>query len=187
MDINLNKIENAILFFINKSGGGIDRMKLMKLLWLSDRLHLAKYGRLILKDRYKALPNGPIPSSGLTISQNGLPNNVITIKKHKIYSEKPFDEEYFSKSDLRIMNYIWDKFKGMSSFDFSEYSHQYPEWLRYKKLLDDPNTPNCYDVVIQDFFDFPNLEEFSDILSEKEISLSREDFNIKKSIQSILN
>lgn len=35
----------------------------MKLLWLSDRVHLNKYGRLILKDNYKALPHGPVPSA----------------------------------------------------------------------------------------------------------------------------
>ena len=47
--------------------------------------------------------------------------------------------------------------------------------------------PNSYDIVIQDFFEFPNLEEFSDILDKEEISLSKEEFNIKNSIQSILD
>lgn len=188
MDINLKKLENAILFFINKSGGRIDRMKLMKLLWLSDRLHLAKYGRLILKDRYKALPKGPVPSLGLDISQKGLPNGVIVIEnEYKVCSETPFDNEYFSKSDLKIMNYVWDKFKNISSHDFSEYSHKYPEWMRYESLLNKKYTPNSYDIVIQDFFEFPDLEEFSDILDKEEISLSKEEFNIKNSIQSILD
>lgn len=187
MEISFKKIENAILFFIKKSGGSIDRMKLMKLLWLSDRLHLNKYGRLILKDRYKALPNGPIPSLGLNISQKGIPNSISIKGKHSVCSEKMFNEDYFSKSDLLIMNYVWDKFGHLGSYEFSEYSHKYPEWLRYEEYLNKVDTPNSYDIVIQDFFEFPNLQDFSDILSEEEISMSKEDFNIKNSIQSILN
>ena len=103
MDINLKKIENAILFFANKSDKTIERMKLIKLIWLSDRLHLSKYGRLILKDRYKALPNGPIASTALTISQYGIPG-VIDVDSYNVIAKKEFDSDFFSKSDIKIMN-----------------------------------------------------------------------------------
>ncbi len=185
MDINLKKIENAILFFANKSDKTIERMKLIKLIWLSDRLHLSKYGRLILKDRYKALPNGPIASTALTISQYGIPG-VIDVDSYNVIAKKEFDSDFFSKSDIKIMNYVWNKFCRMDSFDFSEYSHKYPEWLRFEKEINSKHTPNAYDIVIQDFFDFPQLDEFSDLLDEEVIALSKQDFNIKNSIQSSL-
>lgn len=185
MDINFKKIENAILFFANKNGNTIERMRLMKLLWLSDRLHLNKYGRLILKDRYKALPNGPIASTALNISNHGIPNS-IQVDKFNVISKKDFDADFFSKSDIKIMEYVWTKFNTMQSFDFSDYSHKYPEWLRYEKELNSEFTPNAYDIVIQDFFEFPELSEFADLLDEETISLSKEDFNVKNSIQGSL-
>lgn len=185
MDINLKKIENSILFFANKSMNTIERMKLMKLLWLSDRLHLNKYGRLILKDRYKALPNGPIASTALNIAQYGIPGS-IKIDSYNVIATKEFDSDFFSKSDLKIMEYVWNKFQKMESFEFSEYSHRYPEWLRFEKELNSKFTPNSYDIVIQDFFDFPELQEFEDLLDSNIISLSKEDFNVKNSIQSAL-
>ena len=57
MNIQEEKIKNVILFFAHKSEGkSIEKLKLIKLIWLSDRLHLNKYGRLILNDKYKAEP-----------------------------------------------------------------------------------------------------------------------------------
>lgn len=185
MDINLKKIENSILFFANKSNNRIERMRLMKLMWLSDRLHLNKYGRLILNDRYKALPNGPIASTALNISQYGIPGS-INVDKHYVNSLKDFEVDFFSKSDLKIMDYVWEKFQNMESFEFSEYSHKYPEWLRFEKVLNAEHTPNAYDIVIQDFFEFPELKEFEDLLDLETIELSKEDFNVKNSIQSAL-
>lgn len=185
MDINLLKIENAILFFIEKNGGSIDKMKLMKLLWLSDRLHLSKYGRLILKDRYYAMPYGPVPSTAFDICKRRKEDYII-IKGNNIESERKCDQNFFSKSDLKIMNSIWEKFKNISSLDFSNYSHKYPEWLRFEKYLNDKNAPKSYDIVIQDFFEFPDLSEFSDLLTEEDIALSKKEFNVNNSIQNFL-
>lgn len=185
MDINLQKIENAILFFIEKNGGSIDKMKLMKLLWLSDRLHLNKYGRLILKDRYYALPHGPVPSTALDICKRSKDDYII-IQGYNIKSEREYNKDFFSKSDLKIMGYVWEKFKNISPLYFSEYSHKYPEWSRFEKYLNDTNSPNRYDIIIHDFFEFPDLNEFSDLLTEEDITLSKEEFNINNSIQNFL-
>ena len=47
------KILNIILYFANKHKDNIEISKLLKLIWLSDRIHLNKYTRLILrKERY---------------------------------------------------------------------------------------------------------------------------------------
>ena len=186
MNIQEKKIENIILYFANQSKNNtIERLKLMKLIWLSDRLHLNKYGRLILKDRYKALPNGPVASLALKMSNYTLPN-VYTIKGYNIKALKDFDSSFFSKSDLKIMEYVWNKFGKLNSFKLRDYSHLFPEWLRFKQELESSFSPNCYDVVIQDFFNIPNIEEFSDILSAEDLELSEKDFNIHNSIQSLL-
>jgi len=187
MNIQEKKIENIILYFANQSENNtIDRLKLMKLIWLSDRLHLNKYGRLILKDRYKALPNGPIASLALKMSNFTLPNTY-NVNGFKIKSLKEFDSAFFSKSDLKIMAYVWNKFGKLNSFELRDYSHLFPEWLRFKEELASEFSPNCYDVVIQDFFKTPNIEDFSDLLSVEDLELSEKDFIIHNSIQSLLS
>jgi len=46
---NHKKAVQTLAYFAQKEGGVINKMKAFKLIWLSDRLHLRKYGRPILK------------------------------------------------------------------------------------------------------------------------------------------
>lgn len=187
MNIHQEKIENAILFFTNKSEDkSINRLKLMKLLWLSDKLHLSKYGRLIIKDRYNALPHGPVPSYTLDLCRSTLEGK-FKVLDFNIHAEKEFDERFFSKSDLEIMNYVWNKFSDINQFEIRDYSHKFKEWLRFEKELNDSSFPNKYDIVIQDFFEFPDLEEFDDLLNNELIEQSKENFNFNSSIKSYLS
>jgi len=186
MNIQESKILNSILYFADKSDTKtITRLKLMKLLWLSDRLHLNKYGRLILNDRYKALPNGPVASKALAMSKHNI-DAVYRVSGRDITAIAKPDLDYFSKSDLEVMDYIWNKFNQDSPWFLRELSHQFPEWKRFEKELSDKNSPNAYDMVIQDFFLSADVEKFTDILDDETIALSKEQFNIHSSIQSAL-
>ena len=60
---NYKKSVQALNILAFKNGGVINKMKAIKLIWLSDRLHLRKFGRTITGDDYYALPNGPVPSA----------------------------------------------------------------------------------------------------------------------------
>ncbi len=53
---------NAILYIIELFGGKVDIYKLYITLYVADREHLSKYGRLITNDDYIASEYGPIPS-----------------------------------------------------------------------------------------------------------------------------
>lgn len=186
MNISEQKIINTILFFSNKSvKKTIDRVKLIKLIWLSDRLHLNKYGRLILNDRYKALPNGPVASQTLTKSNSSI-HGVFSVNGYNIKALKDFENEFFSFSDIEILEYVWNKYGKNETFFLRDLSHLFPEWLRFEKELEDNTLPNSYDIVIQDFFEFPENVDFSDILNQDIIDEAKREFNVKSSIQKAL-
>ena len=186
MNIQESKIQNVVLYFANKSQKKtIDRLKLMKLIWLSDRLHLNKYGRMILNDKYKALPNGSIASKTMDMTKKNM-QNAWEVNGYNIKALREADLAFFSKSDIEIMNYVWEKFKDKEPFELSEYSHLFKEWKRFEKELIDKELPNSYDIVIHDFFEFPESEKFEDLLSPKEIELSKKEFNAHNSIQKFL-
>ena len=187
MDIKTLKILNSILFFSTKDKDRtITRLKLMKLLWLSDRIHLNKYGRLILRDNYNALPHGPIPSLSLNYSKTTLPE-FYSVLGNKIKAVKEFDSKYFSGSDLEVMNYVWSTFGNKSASSLRNFSHKFPEWLRYKKELEDVTLPNSYEIVLDDFFENPDLRVFNGILSVDDIADSKSYFRSYSAIQSSLN
>jgi uncharacterized phage-associated protein len=184
MNLTEEKQKNFINFFTEKNGGVIERLELMKFIWMSDRLHLNKYGRTISKDSYCALRLGPIPSRIMDLSKYN--NESFEIDGYNVKSKANFNPDFFSKSDIEIMEYTWNRFNKMGSIEFSDYSHEFPEWLRFKKMLDDKSLPNAYTIVMQDFFEFPKLEEFNDILTEENIEQSKIQYNSHSSIQEFL-
>ncbi|MCW3785502.1 Panacea domain-containing protein [Plebeiibacterium sediminum] len=173
MSIREKKIINAILFFALKSSDNtINRLKLMKLLWLADRMHLNKYGRLVLKDAYNALPHGPVPSLTMDFTKFSLPD-IFRVAGYEITAEGEFDARYFSSSDIEIFEEVWSSFGELDQFSLRDLSHKFPEWLRYKDDLEDHNTPNSYGIVIEDFFNSPSGEKsYSHDDSRSEISKS---------------
>lgn len=187
MDIKTLKILNSILFFSSKDKDRtITRLKLMKLLWLSDRIHLNKYGRLILRDNYNALPHGPIPSQSLNYSNTTLPD-FYTVSGNNIKAIRDFDSKYFSGSDLEIMNYVWTTFGSKSASFLRNFSHKFPEWIRFKKELEDETLPNSYEIILDDFFENPDLKIFKDIHSQNDSEDSKSYFRSYSAIQSTLN
>jgi uncharacterized phage-associated protein len=155
MNIIEKKILNSIIFFASKSlNNKINRLKLMKLLWLSDRIHLNKYGRLILKDNYNALPHGPVPSKTMDVSKFSV-ESVFEVHKYNIIAKGLFNSDYFSKSDLEVMEKVWKDYGQMDQFELRDFSHNFPEWLRFKEELENQSLPNSYQIIIDDFFNCP--------------------------------
>jgi len=142
---NHKKATQCLNCFASKAGRSIDKLKVLKLVYLADRYHLRKHGRLITNDIYFAMPLGPVASSTKDIAERseflddaevqyadeylriGLP--------HKIVSKKPMDLEVFSDSDVEALNFAWNKFGHLSPRDLVKLTHEYPEWSRNKQAL----------------------------------------------------
>jgi uncharacterized phage-associated protein len=183
MDLSKFKIENTILFFANKSDKKvINRLKLMKLIWLSDRLHLNKFGRTITKDSYSALPHGPVASNALTMSNNT--TDTFKVVKYVIQAKKEFNPDFFSKSDIEIMNYVWDKFGHYEDFELRDFSHKFKEWKRFESDLNNVALPNSYPMNFFDFFEEIEDADFSDLYDEEMKEYSKSLFNIHSTIQN---
>jgi len=188
MDIKTKKIVNSILFFANKDQNRtINRLKLIKLLWLSDRLHLNTHGRVILKDSYVAMPHGPVPSYTVNFSRQNLPEYFSNPNQYDIKADAVADERFFSKSDLEVMTTIWEKFGDFSNFQLRDLSHKFPEWIRYEKELNDENLPKSYPMVMEDFFEAPKTDDNMDIFNVEGIAETLSQYRVHESIQSNLN
>jgi uncharacterized phage-associated protein len=173
MSIIEKKILNSIIYFASKSQGNkINRLKLMKLLWLADRIHLNKYGRLILKDNYNALPHGPVPSRTMDVSKQSIINS-FDVNGFTISAKGSFDSKYFSKSDIEVLEQVWAKYGNMNQFELRDFSHKFPEWLRYEKELNDKCLPNSYPIIIDDFFSSPEKNvDYQFDADESSVSIS---------------
>lgn len=186
MKISEKKIINAIIFFASKSQEKrINRLKLMKLLWLSDRIHLNKFGRMILRDNYYALPNGPVPSKTMDVSKSNVEGLIEPLRYEVLAIDSSFESKYFSKSDLEIMEYVWEKYGGYDQFELRDLSHNFPEWMRYEKELKCSTMPSSYPMIIDDFFALPSERvDYEHDLEASKQSLMR--YHSYSAIQSYL-
>ena len=109
--------------------GIIEKLKLIKLIYLSERKILGEQSRPMLFDELFSLPHGPICSSTLNgidgaygevwdefIARNG--NEVVALKK---FDRDDFDE--LSDAELDVMNDVWARFGNMTASQLRNYSH----------------------------------------------------------------
>lgn len=162
LGFNYQKAVYTLAYFAQREGGKINKMKAFKLIWLSDRLHLRKYGRPILNDVYFALPKGPIPSSTKDLADNSdylsereknLREQVLENEgRYEIKTKAKFCRNFFSESDIEVMNLVYENFGGLDEFQLSELSHEYPEWKKFENSLQ-TGLASRFEMNYQDFFE----------------------------------
>ncbi len=102
---NPDKANQAILWLLEAQGGKIDKLKLVKELYLADKEHLLRYGRPIIGGQYYAMPHGPVSTELLKhIDQATIPSGPFILENNLIKSNTlEFSTEDLSESDIEIM------------------------------------------------------------------------------------
>lgn len=145
---NYKKAIQVLNFFAHKEGGEINKMKAIKLIWLSDRAHLMKYGRPITNDRYYAMRFGPVPSNTkdlcecdnafLDDHERAERDQYIKPNHGNLFYKtlKTIDNQFLSETDLEILNEIFKVFGKYDEFQLAEkVSHSYPEWRKHEDTI----------------------------------------------------
>jgi uncharacterized phage-associated protein len=132
----------AIVYLASREVPELTKWKICKLLYLADRMHLARYGRPITGDVYYALPWGPIPSYALEAldDENPLAMELFeNLKKdstprYPTYASAPGSEvvwkDSLSESDLWALDQAVEQYGRMGFNDLSRVVH---DTAAYKK------------------------------------------------------
>lgn len=185
--MDTTKIIQALAYIASKQPDRtIDNIKAYKILWLSDRCHLRRYGRTISGDVYYAMPKGVVPTDAKNLLEGKktrlrTDNNYFTMyirptenHKYSVISEP--DTKKFSQSDTEVLDRVIERCKGLSGQELSEISHKFPEWTFYEPMLRDANLKNSYKIDIDRFFDGCNDDPTGLFLNENPeiVNLSKE-------------
>ncbi len=154
------KAVQALNLFAQKEGGSINKMKAIKLIWLSDRLHLRRFGRTITGDTYFALPFGPVASNTRDIleassfcsdEELAYGSGFISPQdKYNYSSIADIDLKVFSKSDLDAFGEVYGVYCHLNKFELAELSHLFPEWKKWESSL--AISQSRFLMDFQDFF-----------------------------------
>lgn len=147
MKISQAKVKRMILYFADHTDPNLlGKTKLMKLFYFTDFRHVKKYLTPITNDTYVNLEHGPVPSAimnlveavendtgdsvlGDTISvieRDG--SNMKKVKARRHFTEK--DAEYFTKSEISVMQEVCEIFKESTGKQIEDASHNESAWLK---------------------------------------------------------
>ena len=156
---NKEKILEGLVWIANKRPG-LTRYYFVKIMYLSEKLHLQKYGRPVYGDPLYALEFGPVPTitydlvkeefshrtedmadafySALSVSDT--PNG-----RKAFAAKRAPDLDWFSASDLECMEEAFATFAECTFSEIMDKTHREPEWraagvnakIDYEKILDD--------------------------------------------------
>ncbi len=165
MRYDIEKIANAIILALDLSVKNLGKTKLMKLLYFADKKHLKQYGRPIFYDKYIKQKMGPVAINTFNIlsaskddrdfkediekfsqwieceEKNINKNHQMLIFKKK----KDLDADIFSRSELKVLKEVFEKFKSNVAEEVSNISHLLPEYeqtemhelISYDKMAED--------------------------------------------------
>lgn len=163
-NFNYRKATQSLNYIASKLGGKADTLTAIKFIWLADRLHLRLYGRMITNDEYFAMKLGPVASGTYNLIKRDAEYldpealeyfskflAVTDVRHNHFLSCQEVDTKVFSKTDLKVIDEVLEKFSNMTKWQLSDYSHLFDEWTRYKDDLE-KNPRGNFKINTDDFF-----------------------------------
>lgn len=150
--ITIPKLKAILLYFANFTDTKfLGKVKLMKLFYFLDFMHLKTYGSPVTYDTYVNMEHGPIPSfikNLVDTSADDVDNSILsdTIKceypefteMRRILPTRKFtenDKKYFSENELGILDKVCQRFGNKNTKYIEDASHNEAAW-RETKLLE---------------------------------------------------
>lgn len=157
MDIVMPKLKAILLYFCTYTDPKfLGKVKLMKLFYFLDFMHVKKYGAPVTYDLYVNLEHGPIPSAIKNLVDtadddidNSVLADIIRIEKsdeadiHRIVASRKFtekDKEYFSLTELDILEKVCERFGSKNTKYIKDVSHKEAPWQKTNFLDEIPYT-----------------------------------------------
>lgn len=181
------KVAQMAAYLLLKRGGRMAYLKLMKLLYLSNRRSIVERGRMMGEDALYSMKHGPVMSNTLDLIRETHKKGgkywfeliqtegndvVLRCDPRKVNIDDALDA--LSRSDIKILDGVFAEFGHMNRFDLRDMTHlkEYcPEWKDPGTsrqpidcrdiLIFEGRSPEEADSVVQSMRESEDLKEFS--------------------------
>lgn len=159
MNISLPKLKAILIYFgTNTDPRFLGKVKLMKLFYFLDFMHLKKYGAPVTYDTYVNLEHGPIPSAIKNLVDTAMEDvdsavladtikfqqlefdgtNMYRIVPTRTFVEQ--DKKYFTPTELEILDVVCRRFGDKNTEYIKKASHEEAPWKETHLLETIPYT-----------------------------------------------
>ena len=148
------KATQAASAFIKREGGELNIMKLVKLLYLLDRLSLVRRGVPVLGGDYFSMKNGPVTSEALDLINAGLlvgfttdwADYISDRADHNVALMADPGTDRLSESELAMIRETYTEHGQRRAFELVEWCHRNcPEWR--------PVTQGRHEIRVEDILE----------------------------------
>jgi uncharacterized phage-associated protein len=148
------KATQAAAAFAKREGGEMNVMKLVKLVYLLDRLSLLRRAIPVLGGDYFSMKNGPVTSEVLDLinagALDGFPTDWASVfsdrAMHKIALERDPGDDRLSESELTMIAEVYTEHGRRSAFELVEWCHRNcAEWR--------PVTQGRHEIRVEDILE----------------------------------
>jgi len=121
-DIDGARAGAVVGFFCYKAGEPISVLKALKLIYISQRESLRRFGEPIFAEHFANTPVGPMPINiWKGICNGGLDLSSMIGLQARIRSPKD-DLPALSDGDFDMLEEVWDEFGGMDDLELTDYT-----------------------------------------------------------------
>lgn len=165
---NERKTAQAAAYLLHRAGGRLPLLKLVKLMYLAERLSLKTYGEPLTGDSLVSMDHGPVLSrtydqmkgsvhcveGGWDTWISDRADNDLALKDASMIRDPERDLLALSTGDLETLESVWSAFGHLSKWDLVEYTHKNcAEW----RNPDGSSIPISYTEVF-DALGFPEAK-----------------------------
>jgi len=186
-DFDFRKVTQVLNYLARELGGTINKLKAIKLIYLADKYHLRKYGRLVTGDQYIAMKLGPVQSGVKDIAdlsdflgseERDYASIFISKEGHDIGSIREVDYDELSQTDIEALDFVLERFGNFRDSDLIKLTHRGYEWRRHENEL---KLRSRVSMDIIDFFEDSAKDYISEITKDTKkaaISFFKEDMEV---------
>ena len=164
------KATQAAARLIQRKGGHLDVLSLMKLLYFVERRALVKWGRPITFDSYVSMPHGPVLSFTLNLvnferdpANPGYWHRHISERRGNdvcLIGDAPNDQ--LSAAEEQLIDDVFAELGHLSRWQLRDLSHNLPEW-RDPEGSSKPIT--IRDILLTEGLNSDEIQEVEDALA----------------------
>ena len=122
-------------WLLERTNGRMKYLKLIKLLYITDREALRKWGQPLTGDSYYSLPHGPIVSrirdlitDDPAFSESTYWCDFIKKEDYDVVLTSIPKYDRLSEAEIELLREIFDQYGPMSRWDLRDLTHEFPEW-----------------------------------------------------------
>jgi len=135
---DVTKATEVACQLLKREGGSINIMKLVKLVYLLDRLSVARRGIPVVGGAYFSMPNGPITSEFLDLINSGCLWGVADCRweefvsdrqDHEVAMIKEASRDHLSDSEIELIDAVYQEHGGKDQWQLRDWCHEHcEEW-----------------------------------------------------------